>query len=1449
MANLLKESFAFLKINADLATDFISYLIDINKEDYIAKLGGGLFPKEVLEDTSENSFISVLEGSNYNPNIPRDESVSISVVEYFFADKAFGPLWLTILKDFGKKDDSFFETNLIGKVFDTNLKIPKEHNQEGFIEFLNKLSHLKSYSFNFNELDDSDDKRLEFEKVLRLYKALSEAPIVLEEVEQGVLDIMNALRALYSEKNNARYVGLLLPNGMVSFSSTEKRRNYERHIIEKQSYFSWLSNTWYGYQNISEDTLADKDITYIFDEVGQEYDFLCFPMFHFLNLSKNKDDLEKELLRIERDLKVYLSSVKNKNPANYLKVYEILKKKVLSCLLVLDVNKHTIQLRSSLLENREVTEYFNGLKEVQKSVIVGAEIPRLLANQVNDKAKSVQNMTIIYSDTKFQQEVLFAHTLYEGPSAIEPRIDKPVVGVKLDGSPFIKNVFEEMYTAILAGARSGKGTLTMSLLAPLLSEGCPIYYLDYKPDIASLFWDLEKKYKENGKDVHFLAIDGLAQSSSFIQGEVSVNPRGIVKNEFGEITNILNVPNLNNSAIDFKLIRYYKFLQLLFLAGELQANYGLTPTIKQNYVFIDEITRLSSALVGFHTNVNQMLALKDKDSLDSQWGTKLANVIMDVDKDTNGLKTMPQNQHNFKFIMIGQTYDTRNRGSWGSPDDTLAVDFSTIGGGKLTKQNTFIFRFLSKCGSWLSGREQNAIVQSLSADERNIANKTGSFIYHKSPIVMGNASVSKETNVESGELFRSYFALVRNDISNNIEDLIEANNNGTLTQYLQDNEKIGYTNQFLFNRNKDFRDAFESISYMYDLNTGTSIQGVGFDGLFEEIATIKGLDIYSDEFIEKLNAPYDRLKYILDVAGIFDEHPEYDSVESYLYDCGIDGLYTKKELSSRFIQGFKSGGKYIAHKGLDVSRFNLSDDDLDKINGIEQGINEQLGDEEKTVEEKQAIIEDSEKQKEDTIKEALYRNFKKDFNQLKGKIGLKIVAEQKKIFSAKKDVDIFNSTKESVLDLKESFISSFDILLEPLKAFDDLRNKCSQEIIDFVNGKYAPIENLTFEDVSSDKGKAKSGGVSSDDSTPVRPTTSTTPSAPSVSSEPPTSSSPRMPTQTAQRETKSPESNGTKVVSSINTDGLSYSNSNGSRNLTTLKELTNRVIEDVKYHTGGDIFSVGINANGSLIINDIIYQPDFGADFEESLKGSGFTYTRYKKGDLGAVVNYAAVIWSLLPTAQSLSIENAQYEKNNAFWLNMGVKNFNYPVLFKKFRNLNTINVCGNVYDRFNNNSNNMGYANAYNDGGGMLSRLFGLNRNSNVPNPNLREPKDGVVENIFNSKPMRVMGRALGWTLGVKAVMLGATIFGGWGLLFGAFAAVGAYNESKNGNQQNGYNGNYNQNYNQNYGPQGGQVRNNSQNGGKGKKKNKNNQNRNNRNGNNGGYNPMNGQGGNNNW
>lgn len=46
---------------------------------------------------------------------------------------------------------------------------------------------------------------------------------------------------------------------------------------------------------------------------------------------------------------------------------------------------------------------------------------------------------------------------------------------------------------LAAGSGAGKGVLTLSLVAAAIGSGIPVFYIDYKPDMAAIFWEAERE--------------------------------------------------------------------------------------------------------------------------------------------------------------------------------------------------------------------------------------------------------------------------------------------------------------------------------------------------------------------------------------------------------------------------------------------------------------------------------------------------------------------------------------------------------------------------------------------------------------------------------------------------------------------------------------------------------------------------------------------------------------------------------------------------------------------------------------------------------------------------------------------------------------------------------------------------------------------------------------------
>lgn len=264
--------------------------------------------------------------------------------------------------------------------------------------------------------------------------------------------------------------------------------------------------------------------------------------------------------------------------------------------------------------------------------------------------------------------------------------------------------------------------------------------------------------------------------------------------------------------------------------------------------------------------------------------------------------------------------------------------------------------------------------------------------------------------------------------------------------------------------------------------------------------------------------------------------------------------------------------------------------------------------------------------------------------------------------------------------------------------------------------------------------------------------------------------------------------NNQKITPQIDTRDVKYDveNVDNMGNIKAIKDITNLIIQDIHKQYGGvnNIDSITITASGCLILNDYAYCPTFSDEFLNSL--GPVARNNVMNGIIKDIVNMGYLIFTIMNNCIELNIETLKLSESVMFKNELRVKR-SYGELFKRNPNLQVIRLPNEELTRNNpNEQDNSGGL------GSKLAGLFGFGRQNNksddyVPNPTASSRDNDLVDRMFESKPVRVLTGALGWTLGCKAVILAATFFGPWGLLFGAFAAAGAYKEIKN--DRNRYN------------------------------------------------------------
>lgn len=215
------------------------------------------------------------------------------------------------------------------------------------------------------------------------------------------------------------------------------------------------------------------------------------------------------------------------------------------------------------------------------------------------------------------------------------KVNGEIVNFKLDPSL-------RFSTLICAGSGAGKGVLTLSLLAAGIGSGVPIMYTDYKPDMAKIFWDLEKQY-----GIKTFTYDAMVKHC---QGDDA--PNHTLK--YGMPSSLLG--SLGKFAGQ---ILYLKSLQLMCAMAEYRADNGFDESILFVFDEIEamqlNIQRLSDAVVDLLQTYKP--AKNDNPSLEYVYLKVLHDWIIEIDANINTYMNTTGRTSSTFTLFIGQTPD------------------------------------------------------------------------------------------------------------------------------------------------------------------------------------------------------------------------------------------------------------------------------------------------------------------------------------------------------------------------------------------------------------------------------------------------------------------------------------------------------------------------------------------------------------------------------------------------------------------------------------------------------------------------------------------------------------------------------------------------------------------------------------------------------------------------
>lgn len=236
----------------------------------------------------------------------------------------------------------------------------------------------------------------------------------------------------------------------------------------------------------------------------------------------------------------------------------------------------------------------NGLEASIKSVAGLTNSTVIITH--NSNIKSVVDIQIIINRKAFYSEPTWAYkalsvALQGGQT---PSLLKGLpIGAKISGAVTTYRLTPSsgFLTYLAAGSGAGKGVMTLSLLASAIGSGIPIFYVDCKPDMAKLFWDLANKY-----GIQTFAYDGGSEENP-LTGRVYADliPEE-VRGTFGESAGILH---------------YLKCLEWVLILARGRAS-GVLKDKKEVYCVFDECEAVQEQLCALGSKLKGALSTQSR---------------------------------------------------------------------------------------------------------------------------------------------------------------------------------------------------------------------------------------------------------------------------------------------------------------------------------------------------------------------------------------------------------------------------------------------------------------------------------------------------------------------------------------------------------------------------------------------------------------------------------------------------------------------------------------------------------------------------------------------------------------------------------------------------------------------------------------------------------------------
>lgn len=455
-----------------------------------------------------------------------------------------------------------------------------------------------------------------------------------------------------------------------------------------------------------------------------------------------------------------------------------------------------------------------------------------------------------------------------------PDISNMLIGVKLDNTLKTTKDLDSWFTPIIAGQRSGKGVLTLNMLLNVLGTGTPLFYLDGKPDMANLLWDLQKEYNIPNS----IVVDGME-----LEGITPIDKKTYQAPYYDNYQKAIRSSSSHDLLADNKGIMIYlkTMLVMLLCVRYYRDVMHSTYNGKSHNLFVvfDEV----------HAMIASLAASLYRDATDAQKGLKqdsseyqeFADIKKWIDNIVNAYKDGDKGVFQKGITAFGLSQPaTVNEYQVGMKDGPL-VDFC----------KSFLLYRRTK----LAGRQNKCGLNVITGTDANTANYN---LYQK--YMHFGQTNGDGTTFDSADTFKPLLVLNENDA----REVTGAAEDGAFTATLMSNISKHMTT-----------DEIQAFRAKYFSGAPDIVESVGFRGSLKQVARLLGKPDSVGELIHNsLYGAYDiadqALRYY-NIIGV----PGIDSVHDYICSFDISHLWSYKHILRVKEQGRSLTGDELSNHG------------------------------------------------------------------------------------------------------------------------------------------------------------------------------------------------------------------------------------------------------------------------------------------------------------------------------------------------------------------------------------------------------------------------------------------------------------------------------------------------------------------------------------------------------